>query len=257
MTAGMTFRLDNTRGTTVVALLPELNDAPWNEIDRIGSSVLNHVSGSPSPKLLVDLSPLSTMGSAQVALVVRFWKGIKERNGKMIVVNSHPVVRDVLNLAGLDKVWSIAPSREDGLQQLGSGGGGDLAMGGDSPGLIAWAGLGCGLVGALLLAIGYVAKQPVVAGTGCVLGGAAFLCGIVSVVQGRIADRVLAAVALVLSMPVVLSGVVLFATGQLASKLPAVSPSAEAEAVSNDSKEPPVARKVADETGGVEKAAGK
>lgn len=103
-----------------MALLPALNEVPWSDIEAIGGEVLARLEEAPSPKTLVDLTPLNYMGSAQVALVVRIFKAVKDRGGQMIVANSDPMVREVLTLAGLDKIWTIVISREAGLLQLGA-----------------------------------------------------------------------------------------------------------------------------------------
>lgn len=102
-----------------LTLKPELNDVQWSEIDSLGTQVLTELESKQSPMMLVDLSPLSYMGSAMVALIVRLWKAVKARNGKMAVVCPHDMVREVLVLAGLDKVWTITDTREEAVKSLG------------------------------------------------------------------------------------------------------------------------------------------
>lgn len=112
--------VDNRRAT--VTLLPELNEVPWADIERVGSEILSRIEPLSSPQLLVDLCNLNYMGSAQVALVVRMFKLVKEKNGKMVVANRDPMVMEVLSLAGLNKVWTIVDSRERAGSMLGGGG---------------------------------------------------------------------------------------------------------------------------------------
>ncbi len=109
------------RGAThvVVQLNPELNDVQWGEIEALGRRVLTELEGYRVPMVIVDLSPLSYMGSAMVALIVRLWKTVKAGGGKMSVVCPDPMVHKVLALAGLDKVWPIVDSRDQAQQQLG------------------------------------------------------------------------------------------------------------------------------------------
>jgi anti-anti-sigma factor len=103
----------------LVRLLPTLNSAQWSDIERTGGDLLQKLDASRTPALLMDLSEMTYMGSAVVALIVRCWKSLKARNGKLVVVCDNDVVREVLVLAGLDKLWPVVDSGERGLQELG------------------------------------------------------------------------------------------------------------------------------------------
>jgi anti-anti-sigma factor len=121
MTKTHPYRMEQDRRRTTVTLLPEMNETPWSDIELIGTEVVQRLQAVPAPSLLVDLSPLNYMGSAQVALVVRLFKVVKERHGKMVVVARDPLVREVLTLAGLDKLWVITDDLNDALAELGWG----------------------------------------------------------------------------------------------------------------------------------------
>ncbi|MFO1093609.1 MAG: hypothetical protein U0992_09890 [Planctomycetaceae bacterium] len=68
------------------------------------------------------MSRLEYMGSALVALVVRVWKAVQNGGGKVVVVCGGGMPQEVLRLAGLDKVWTIVTTYEDGLRKLGISG---------------------------------------------------------------------------------------------------------------------------------------
>lgn len=106
----------------VVTLLPELNSAQWADIEQAGTDLINRLESQKAPALLLDLSPLDYMGSPMVALIVRCWKSLKTRDGRLVVVCTNEVVREVIDLAGLTKVWPLVESREEALQALGVGG---------------------------------------------------------------------------------------------------------------------------------------
>lgn len=118
------YRFEEADDFCTVVLLPELNKAPWGDIDNIGTSVLERMNarltaGRSKPGFIVDLSALNYMGSAMVALVVRLWKAAREKNARMVVVNDDPMVLEVLELAGLTQVWTIVQTRQDALKTLG------------------------------------------------------------------------------------------------------------------------------------------
>ena len=121
MSTGETYyRFDTVNGCLIITLLPELNDKQWADIERVGTEIVEQISTATSPpKVLVDLTPLSYMGSAMVALIVRLYKTVNSRGGKMAVVNQHELVFEVLKLAGLTKLWTIVPNREEAFAAMG------------------------------------------------------------------------------------------------------------------------------------------
>ncbi len=101
-----------------LTLNPSLSDAPWGDIDELGRNVLGELDEYKTPAIMVDLSPLTYMGSAMVALIVRIWKVTKARSGQMVIVCANEMVLKVISLAGLDKVWKITPTLEQGYKEL-------------------------------------------------------------------------------------------------------------------------------------------
>lgn len=98
---------------------PSLGEVNWGDVERVGTEVLKKVDELPNPTVVVDLSHLDYMGSVQVALLVRLWKSIKNRKGRMVVQVHSPMVQDVLKTAGLDKLWDFAETRPEALKVLG------------------------------------------------------------------------------------------------------------------------------------------
>jgi anti-anti-sigma factor len=211
MSAQLPYRLEIENRRAIVVLLPELNEVPWADIERVGSEILTRIQALPSPNLLVDLTPLNYMGSAQVALVVRMFKTIKEKNGKMVVANRDPMVLEVLTLAGLNKVWTIVDSRDRALSMLGggpsaaSGNGASGAASSVVPGLIALVAL---VAAAVFVAI-HVANPALLPSRGDLIGCVAaalvaFIAGLWALAAG---NRGTGIGAIVLSVAALLFGV--------------------------------------------------
>lgn len=101
----------------VVILKPAVVDTAWGQIESFGDEVIAEIDKERSPCCLIDLTGLTYMGSSQVALIVRIWKAVQQKKGSMRVVVDHPVVKEVITIAGLDKVWhlsvSVAAARSD------------------------------------------------------------------------------------------------------------------------------------------------
>jgi anti-anti-sigma factor len=118
------YRFEQFDGYAVITFYPQLNDSQWADIERVGSELLERLKSYEPPKFTVDLSNLNYMGSAMVALIVRLWKSVKDRKkGRMVIINQHDMIFEVLKLAGLHKVWTIVRTRDEGVRELGVSGG--------------------------------------------------------------------------------------------------------------------------------------
>jgi anti-anti-sigma factor len=113
------YRYETADGCLIATLLPELNDKQWADIEKVGTEIVDRLSSAQSPRFIVDLTPLSYMGSAMVALIVRLYKTVNGRGGQMVVVNQHELVQEVLKLAGLTKLWTIVENRDKAFAALG------------------------------------------------------------------------------------------------------------------------------------------
>jgi anti-anti-sigma factor len=112
------YRLEIANGCAELTLLPAMNEIEWGAIEKVGSDVLSSLASIKSPALIVNLSQLNYMGSAQVALVVRLWKATTAQDGRMVVVQQNEMIDEILTLAGLSKVWTIVETRAEALQEL-------------------------------------------------------------------------------------------------------------------------------------------
>ena len=116
---GLSYEFEQAADYSVLALKPAMNDSDWSDIEQVGDAVLRDLEAADTPHLIVDLSDLNFIGSAMVALLVRFWKIVKGKNARMVVVVRDPMVLEVLQISRLDQVWEIAEYREDALYELG------------------------------------------------------------------------------------------------------------------------------------------
>ncbi len=116
---GLPYEFEQAAEYSVLALKPAMNNSEWSDIEQAGDAVLGELESAGTPHLIVDLSELNYIGSAMVALLVRFWKIVKAKNARMVVVIRDPMVLEVLQIAKLDQVWEIAEYREDALYELG------------------------------------------------------------------------------------------------------------------------------------------
>ncbi len=117
-TSDAPYTMEKSRGQFVLCLLPKLNEVQWGDVQQVGNEILPDLESVRSPALLVDLSQLDYMGSSMVALLVRLWKSVQAKNGRMVVQSEQKMVTEVLNIAGLNSLWEVVPSREEALTAL-------------------------------------------------------------------------------------------------------------------------------------------
>jgi anti-anti-sigma factor len=117
--AAKSYEFDRQPAYTRLALRAELNAFHWEELQRSAQEILAELENSRHRAVIVDLTPLDYLGSAQLTLLVRIWKLLKGREARMIVELKSPVVREVLKTAGLLNVWEVADSHDTAFQKLG------------------------------------------------------------------------------------------------------------------------------------------
>jgi anti-anti-sigma factor len=113
------FEFERQAAYTRLALRAELNAFHWEELQQSAQEILAELENGEHRVVIVDLSLLDYLGSAQLTLLVRIWKLLKGRDARMIVELKSPVVREVLKTAGLLNVWEVADSHDAAFQMLG------------------------------------------------------------------------------------------------------------------------------------------
>lgn len=180
------YHIDQNSNYSTITLLPGLNEAQWSDIEQAGSDITSRLSSMRSPAVIVDLTPLNYMGSSMVAMIVRCWKNVQSNKGRIVVVCNNDVVREVISLAGLTKVWPIVQTRDEALSELGVsslGGGGDRWL--IVAGVIA---LLAGIVGVGLL-LTNTGDSQVALGVLFAGAGAAFVLGLITLVRSASSGR--------------------------------------------------------------------
>jgi anti-anti-sigma factor len=92
-----------------------LNDAALMET---GGVLLGEAIHADPPRLLLDLSATAFIGSRFIELLVRAWKRVKERGGRMALCGIQPFCAEVLRTTRLDLLWESYPGREEGVAAL-------------------------------------------------------------------------------------------------------------------------------------------
>ena len=209
------YQMSHQSGCCVIALDPQLNDAQWGDIAGLGNQIVEDLRSRNKPDLIVDLTELSYMGSAMVALIVRLWKAVNETEGQMVVVNRHEVVQEVLKIAGLNKIWPIVQTREEGLKKLGVG---RTALSKSMPTLLTVLALLAAIVATALVFRLPLGINPLLTPLGInplltsilqfCLAGFGLIVGLIGTIRGEGVGRVLNVLAMLASQAVIGIGIV-------------------------------------------------
>lgn len=187
--ASKPFELDRHEAYVRLALSPNLNAFHWADVERSGSDILAGLEEPPAQVVIIDLAALDYLGSAQLTLLVRVWKVIQNRGGKMAVVVKGEVVREVLKTAGLSSLWELVDSPAEAFQSLGLQADGRPRMTMTWPivGLVALAGALAGLCASMMKTEGIDARVSLVVQLAC--SAIALAAGLWTVIRGSGARR--------------------------------------------------------------------
>ncbi len=105
-------------GVTIVEFGPRYESLDDVVLTEDGGVLLGEAYHATPPWVLLDLSQTSFIGSRFIELMVRAWKRLQERGGKMAVCGVQPFCAEVLRTTKLDTIWDVKATREEGILAL-------------------------------------------------------------------------------------------------------------------------------------------
>ncbi len=103
---------------TVIALGASYSSLDLDALDDIGSLLLTRAVTAVPPRLVLDMSQTSFIGSTFLDLLVRTWNRLAERHGTMVLCGVQPGCAEVLRAARLDLAWPCYAARKEAVQSL-------------------------------------------------------------------------------------------------------------------------------------------
>jgi len=116
------YRVIRQQGVTVIELDPSYHSLDDETLGEFGRSLLTEADQADPPRLLLDLSHTSYVGSGFIELLVRVWKRVKMRGGIMALCGLRPFCAEVLGVTRLDTIWPIYPHRSEAIAAIAGGG---------------------------------------------------------------------------------------------------------------------------------------
>jgi len=73
---------------------------------------------SPRSALIVDMSGVNYMSSLGIRALLMNGKAVTRRGGKFVLLSPQPVVKNVLEVSGIDKILQICDTLEDAMTKV-------------------------------------------------------------------------------------------------------------------------------------------
>lgn len=106
-------------GVTIIELGERYDSLDDDSLERLSDELLDAASNSPAPALLVDLSNTRLIGSRFIGLLVRAWKRVQDRQGRMGICCVPPFCREALITTRLyDTLWTPYETREEAIAAM-------------------------------------------------------------------------------------------------------------------------------------------
>jgi anti-anti-sigma factor len=106
-------------GVTIIELGERYDSLDDESLESLERLLLDAIDDSYPPTLLLDLSKTRIIGSRFIGLLVRAWKRIQERQGRMGLCCVPPFCREALITTRLyDTLWKAYGTREDAIVEM-------------------------------------------------------------------------------------------------------------------------------------------
>jgi len=115
------FEMEDIGQTLIVTPRQNLRELDWPQIDAGMADVLDRLGEGAVRNVVLDFHRTDYYGSTALGYFLKLWKRVREHKGRMAFCRLSGHERDILEVAGLDRLWPVCASREEALQAIRSG----------------------------------------------------------------------------------------------------------------------------------------
>lgn len=105
---------EESDGVTIVALKGAIDAYSYTKLEE----ALNKLIEQNVYRLIVDLSQVDYMASHGVGLLIGMLGVVQKNNGNIVLLSPKPAVREVLELLGLNHLFTISKDRDSAVNTL-------------------------------------------------------------------------------------------------------------------------------------------
>lgn len=117
---GTLFRIEEQADALIVIPITDLRALAFQEIETDTAKLLTVLQDSCCRHVVIDFQQTSYFGSVALSLLVKIWKRVHIRGGRLVFCNVSEHEREELHATHLDRLWPICVSRAEALQAVQS-----------------------------------------------------------------------------------------------------------------------------------------
>ncbi|MGV8174975.1 MAG: STAS domain-containing protein [Methanothrix sp.] len=111
----MKIAISEIEGIFIMAVYGRIDSNSSSEFERVLYETIDKTAW-----IILDLAEVEYISSSALRVLLAGKKRLKPKKGDLILTALQPVVRDVFEITGLSRVFSIQKSREQALQSIRS-----------------------------------------------------------------------------------------------------------------------------------------
>ncbi len=111
----MKIAISEIEGIFIMAVYGRIDSNSSSEFERVLYETIDKTAW-----IILDLAEVEYVSSSALRVLLAGKKRLKPKKGDLILTALQPVVRDVFDITGLSRVFSIQKAREQALQSIRS-----------------------------------------------------------------------------------------------------------------------------------------
>jgi anti-sigma B factor antagonist len=111
-------RLISQPKCTIIELGTSYDSLDVDSLDAVGGLLLTQAATAEPPRIIVDFSQTTFIGSTFIELLVRAWRRVSQRGGTLATCGLHPFCAEVLRVTRLETLWPSYATREEAVQAI-------------------------------------------------------------------------------------------------------------------------------------------
>jgi len=116
---GQIFSRETSGNTLILNPLIHLGSLNEPEIALETQDLLDFLNHTASANLVIDLAHGDYLGTSMLGAMVKLWKRVSQRGGRLALCNVSDSVTQVLRVTKLQTVWPIYGNRDQALAAVG------------------------------------------------------------------------------------------------------------------------------------------
>jgi anti-sigma B factor antagonist len=113
------FQIEREGATLMIAPQRSVTSLSDDDVKAEMASILETLESGDAKNIVFDFSRLDYCGSSMLEAMRRLWKNLPHGQGKLVICNANPVLRDILHVTRFDTLWPIYNTRQEALEALG------------------------------------------------------------------------------------------------------------------------------------------